>query len=217
MRTTVGPTLIFQAVDLAGVLANGVLGGLLARRLGFDPVGFVVLALISGLGGGVLRDLLLQVPPVALHNPAYLGVALAGAAIAFLVDLRGTLTHRGLVVADALALGAWAGTGATKALAQDLPLLSAILLGLVTAVGGGMIRDLVVREIPKVFSGTLYASVALVAAVAAALLALAGHPEMGMGSAILLAGVLAVAARRFGWVLPAATDLRPRIPHRRRG
>ena len=80
-----------------------------------------------------------------------------------------------------------------------------------------MIRDLVVREIPKVFSGTLYASVALVAAVAAALLALAGHPEMGMGSAILLAGVLAVAARRFGWVLPAATDLRPRIPHRRRG
>ena len=47
--------------------------------------------------------------------------------------------------------------------------------------------------------------------------ALAGHPEMGMGSAILLAGVLAVAARRFGWVLPAATDLRPRIPHRRRG
>ena len=59
MSTTVGPTLIFQAVDLAGVLANGVLGGLLARRLGFDPVGFVVLALISGLGGGVLRDLLL--------------------------------------------------------------------------------------------------------------------------------------------------------------
>ena len=217
MRTTVGPTLIFQAVDLAGVLANGVLGGLLARRLGFDPVGFVVLALISGLGGGVLRDLLLLVPPVALHNPAYLGVALAGAAIAFLVDLRGTLTHRGLVVADALALGAWAATGATKALAQDLPLLSAILLGLVTAVGGGMIRDLVVREVPKVFSGTLYASVALVAAVAAALLALTGHPEMGMGSAILLAGVLAVAARRFGWVLPAATDLRPRIPHRRRG
>ena len=148
MSTTVGPTLIFQAVDLAGVLANGVLGGLLARRLGFDPVGFVVLALISGLGGGVLRDLLLLVPPVALHNPAYLGVALAGAAIAFLVDLRGTLTHRGLVVADALALGAWAATGATKALAQDLPLLSAILLGLVTAVGGGMIRDLVVREIP---------------------------------------------------------------------
>ena len=118
MSTTVGPTLIFQAVDLAGVLANGVLGGLLARRLGFDPVGFVVLALISGLGGGVLRDLLLLVPPVALHNPAYLGVALAGAAIAFLVDLRGTLTHRGLVVADALALGAWAATGATKAAAN---------------------------------------------------------------------------------------------------
>ncbi|WP_395654164.1 TRIC cation channel family protein [Phycicoccus elongatus] len=86
MSTTVGPTLIFQAVDLAGVLANGVLGGLLVRRLGFDPVGFVVLALISGLGGGVLRDLLLQVPPVALHNPAYLGVALAGAAIAFLAS-----------------------------------------------------------------------------------------------------------------------------------
>jgi uncharacterized membrane protein YeiH len=76
-----------------------------------------------------------------------------------------------------------------------------------------MIRDLVVREIPKVFSSTLYASVALVAAVAAALLALAGHPEMGMGSAILLAGVLAVAARRFGWVLrPPPTSVRASTP-----
>ena len=202
MSTTVGPTLIFQAVDLAGVLANGVLGGLLARRLGFDPVGFVVLALISGLGGGVLRDLLLLVPPVALHNPAYLGVALAGAAIAFLVDLRGTLTHRGLVVADALALGAWAATGSGRSTCASWPRPTSTSWRRSRRGASG--------------SGTLYASVALVAAVAAALLALAGHPEMGMGSAILLAGVLAVAARRFGWVLPAATDLRPRIPHRRR-
>ena len=83
------PTPVFQAVDLGGVLANGVLGGVLARRLGFDAVGFVVLALISGLGGGMLRDTLLQMgAPVALTNPAYLACALLGALIAFLVDVR---------------------------------------------------------------------------------------------------------------------------------
>jgi uncharacterized membrane protein YeiH len=95
MATPFDPTIVFQVVDLGGVLANGVLGGVVARRLRFDPVGFVTLALISGLGGGVLRDTLLQGGvPVALTNPAYLVCGLIGALIAFLVDLRGRFTRR---------------------------------------------------------------------------------------------------------------------------
>ena len=211
------PTPVFQAVDLGGVLANGVLGGVLARRLGFDAVGFVVLALISGLGGGMLRDTLLQMgAPVALTNPAYLACALLGALIAFLVDVRGRITRRGLLLADALALGCWSATGTSKALWVGLPWLSAILLGIVTAVGGGMIRDLVVREVPSVFGGTLYASVALLASAWMAVATWWQLPNVGMAGAIVLAASMALAARRFGWHLPDATDLRAKIPRRRR-
>lgn len=219
MAAPFDPTLVFSAVDLGGVLANGVLGGVLARRLGFDPVGFVVLAIISGLGGGVLRDTLLQAgTPVALTNPAYLVTALGGALIAFVVDLRGRSTRYGLLLADVLALGAWSATGTAKALALDLPWLSAILIGIVTAVCGGMVRDLVVREVPQVFyPGTLYATVALVASGFMALATAVGSPTFGMGGAILVASVLALAARRWGWSLPDPTDLRVRISPRRRG
>ncbi|MBD4567083.1 trimeric intracellular cation channel family protein, partial [Xanthomonas citri pv. citri] len=73
-------------VDLLGVLTNGILGGVVARQLRMDLVGFVVLAIVSGLGGGMLRDTLLQQGfPVALTNPAYLTSALAGALIAYLL------------------------------------------------------------------------------------------------------------------------------------
>lgn len=212
------PTLVFQVVDLGGVLANGVLGGVLARRLGMDPVGFVVLGLISGLGGGLLRDTLLQHGfPVALTNPAYLICALAGALLAFLVDLRGRLTHQGLVLADSLALGAWAATGTAKALGLGLPWLSAILLGVVTAVAGGMIRDLVVREVPAVFyPGRLYVTVALIASAVMAVASAFGAPNVGMAGAIVVASAMVLAARRFDWRLPDPTDLRPRLHRRRR-
>lgn len=218
MATPFDPTVLFQVVDLGGVLANGVLGGVVARRMRFDPVGFVTLALISGLGGGVLRDTLLQHGvPVALTDPAYLVCGLAGALIAFLVDFRGRVTRRGLVLADALALGCWAATGTAKALGVGLPWLSAILIGIVTAVAGGMIRDLVVREVPAVFNGpTLHASPALLASLWMAAATTLGTPTLGMAGAILIAAGFALASRRFGWRLPEATDLTARIPHRRR-
>lgn len=218
MATPFDPTIVFQVVDLGGVLANGVLGGVVARRLRLDPVGFVTLALISGLGGGVLRDTLLQGGvPVALTNPAYLVCGLIGTLIAFLVDLRGRFTRRGLLLADALALGCWAATGTGKALGVGLPWLSAILLGIITAVAGGMIRDLVVREVPAIFSGpTLVASPALLASIWMAVATSLGAPTIGMAGSILIAASFALASRRFGWRLPEATDLTVRIPHRRR-
>ena len=217
MDDTFDPTVVFQVVDLGGVLANGILGGVLARRLNFDPVGFVVLAIISGLGGGMLRDTLLQAgPPVALTNPAYLGAALIGALIAFLVDVQGRFTHRSLLLADALALGCWSATGTAKAFGLGLPWLSAIFLGIITAVGGGMIRDLVVREVPAIFfPGPLNATVSLLASCFMAVALTLDQPQFGMAGAILIATVMALAARRWKWTLPVATDLRERIPHRR--
>lgn len=209
------PTLMFRIVDLGGVLANGMLGGALARRLGFDPVGFITLGVLSGLGGGLLRDTLLQVPAVALHDIAYLSTALVGAAIAFLINVDGKWSNRVLTVGDALALGCWAATGVSKALTvADLPMAAAILIGVITAVGGGMIRDIVVARVPVVFTGTLYASVALICCTEMAILVRIGQPQLGMAVAIITAGVITLVARRRGWVLPNPTHLPALFPRR---
>ena len=80
---------LIRFLDLLGVLANGLLGGAVARRFRLDPVGFVVLAIISALGGGAIRDVLLNLRPVALTDLSYLVVALSAALIAFLVPLEG--------------------------------------------------------------------------------------------------------------------------------
>lgn len=216
--STFDPGAVFDAVDLAGVLANGILGGAVARQLRMDPVGFIVLALSSALGGGVLRDTLLQAgPPVALTNPAYLFAALAGAFIAYAIELKGKWANRFLIVVDAFALGCWAATGTAKALGLDLAWLPAILIGVVTAVGGGMIRDIVVGRVPAIFGGnTLYATGALVAAVEMVVLYSLGMQNLGMGVAIVTCAVLCTVARRRGWRLPAPGEWSVRLPRRNR-
>ena len=202
---------VFDVVDLLGVLTNGILGGVVARQLRMDLVGFVVLAIVSGLGGGMLRDTLLQQGfPVALTNPAYLTTALAGALVAYLMVFGSKGTFRALFVADCLSVGCWAATGTVKALGAGLAWPPAILLGVVTAVGGGMIRDIAVGRLPAIFGGnTLYATSALLASGLMALLSVLGHPTWGMAGAIVLSAVLSVSARRFGWRLPGPANLSP--------
>lgn len=202
---------VFDVVDLLGVLTNGILGGVVARQLRMDLVGFVVLAIVSGLGGGMLRGTLLQQGfPVALTNPAYLTTALAGALVAYLMVFGSKWTFRALFVADCLSVGCWAATGTVKALGAGLAWPPAILLGVVTAVGGGMISDIAVGRLPAIFGGnTLYATSALLASGLMALLSVLGHPTWGMAGAIVLSAVLSVSARRFGWRLPGPANLSP--------
>jgi uncharacterized membrane protein YeiH len=201
----------FRVIDLTGVLANAVLGGAMARAARLDPVGFGVLAILSGLGGGLLRDTLLQQgTPVALVDPAYVLTALAGAAIAFVVHVEGRLWDRVFPYLDALALGCWAAVGAEKAIAFGLGWLPAVLLGTITAVGGGMIRDVVLRRIPSIFGGTtLYATSALIASGVMVALSRAGHPTIGLVAATLTGAALTLIARWRNWQLPEAYVWRP--------
>lgn len=206
-----------QFVDLAGVLANAILGGIAARFARLDLVGFVILAILSGLGGGLIRDTLLQRgTPVALADPVYLGVAIVGAIIAFFIPFSGKLSNRILVLIDALAVGCWAAVGVQKGLVYGLGWLPAIILGMVTAIGGGMVRDVLLMKIPTVFGGnTLYATSALVASVEMAILSSLGFPTVGSIVAILSGAALSLLARRFGWTLP--TQVRLRKPERLTG
>lgn len=205
---------LFRVVDVTGVFANGLLGGAVARTKGFDFVGFVILAIVSGTGGGMIRDVLLGVGfPVALTDPLYLTSALAGAALAFVLDFGAGWARRSLLVADALALGCWSATGAAKALGVGLAWLPAIFLGVITAVGGGMLRDVLVNQVPSVFNGPPYATISALASMEMVLLQPIDYGA-GMALAILTGGSLGILARWRQWSLPQATQWtvpRPRI------
>jgi uncharacterized membrane protein YeiH len=202
------------AVDLAAVFAAAVLGGQVAAEKNLDPVGFTALAIISGLGGGILRDVLLQHgPPLALVHPSYLITALIAAAVAFLADLQRYRPGRiVLLLVNALGLSFWAVSGSQRATAAGLGTVSCLLLGVITSVGGGVIRDVLVGNRPSIFArnGALYATAALAAAGADQALTAARLPgyaatlvSVALGSGIHLLSL------RYQWELP---NSRPDLP-----
>jgi uncharacterized membrane protein YeiH len=212
---------IFRVFDLTGVFANALLGGLIARQEKLDPIGFVVLAVLSGLGGGLIRDLLLQHgPPVALTDYAYLLTSFAGAAVSYLVRVHGRVWDRVWPIVDALALGTWAATGAQKTLGVGLGWLAAILLGTITAVGGGAVRDVVLRRIPGILGGnTLYATCAIAGSAVLVVQAELGYPTIGLVTSTIVGAGLCLLARWRGWILPSADAWSPArmIPASARG
>jgi uncharacterized membrane protein YeiH len=179
-----------------------------------DPVGFAILAILSGLGGGLLRDTFLQHgTPIALTDYAYLLTALAGAAVAFVVRVEGRAWDRAFPVLDAVALGCWASAGAQKTLAVGLGWLPAVLLGTITAVGGGMVRDVVLRRIPAIFGGnTLYATCAAIASGVMVGLYDAGLVSVGLVVSTITGAALVLLARWRGWQLPEPYSWRPHLP-----
>ena len=184
---------VTRVLDLAGVAANAILGGAVARRQRFDVVGLLGLAIISGLGGGIVRDVLLQHgPPAALTDLAYLLMALAGATVILVTQPTGKLWRRAFEVVDAAALGCWAVAGAQKTLDVGLGALPAILLGTITAVGGGAIRDVTLRRAPKVFRpGPLQATSAGIGS----LVLVAAH-ELGHATVGVVLGIVVTTGSR---------------------
>lgn len=206
-----GVSELVRWVDLIGVLGNAILGGVLARTQRLDPIGFCTLAILSGLGGGLIRDTLLQAgTPIALTDYAYILTALAGAAIAFLVRIEGRVWDAVFPWVDALALGCWAAAGAQKTLGVGLGWLPAILLGTITAVGGGFTRDVVLRRVPQVLGGnTLYATCALLASAVAVVSWEQGYADAGLLVAMVVGGGLTLLARWRRWMLPLGTNWQP--------
>lgn len=204
-------------LDLIGVLINALLGGAVARRDRLDLFGFVVIGIASGLGGGLIRDVLLQQgPPAALTNPAYIPTALAGTAIAFLLNIAPPDRSRVYLLLDAVALSVWATVGAQKTLDAGLAWLPAILLGTITAVGGGATRDLFLQRVPAVLQDRRwYASVAVLVAAVQVLGTITGLPTAGTVAGITLGVVLRALAEWRGWALPRGLKVRPPSPPRR--
>lgn len=202
--------------DLLGVLANGLLGGAVARRYQLDPVGFTVLAIISALGGGAIRDVLLNVQPVALTDLRYLTVALVAAAIAYLVRLEGRRWRQVFPWVDAIALGTWAVVGTQKALLHDIHWLPAILLGVLTACGGGVVRDMMLGNVPVILQRSeLYATAAFAGGGTLVLLHLLTTGPLASLGGVLVGGAVCLLARKRGWMLPTEPTWRPSRVRRR--
>jgi uncharacterized membrane protein YeiH len=153
-------------LDLCGTFAFGLNGALTAvRAVHLDIVGVVTLGVITALGGGAVRDLLIgDVPPATLRDWRYLALAVAGGLLAFALSRRLERLETPIVVLDAVGLSVFAVIGAEKALAAGLGIGPAVILGAVTGVGGGTIRDTLIGRIPSVLRSELYAIPALLAA-----------------------------------------------------
>lgn len=162
--TTETPLLL--SLDLAGTFAFGLNGALTAvRAVRLDIVGVVALGMITALGGGITRDILIgDLPPATFRDWRYLVVAAGGGLVAFMFARRLDRLALPITVLDAIGLSLFAVTGASKALDFGLGAGQAVILGAITGVGGGTIRDVLVQQVPTVLTSGLYAIPALVGA-----------------------------------------------------
>jgi uncharacterized membrane protein YeiH len=194
-------------VEVAATAAFAISGVLVAARQRLDVVGVIVVAGLTAFGGGTLRDVLLDRRPFfwVEHWLYVVGVALlAVGAMLWMRRRHFQPTERALLWPDALGLGLFAATGTQLALAAAMPALVAVLMGVVTAVFGGVLRDIVVNEIPAAFSGHRPYSVCAFAGgwVVVGAEALGLSQAVGLLAATALTVALRLLAVRYDWRLP---------------
>jgi uncharacterized membrane protein YeiH len=191
------------ALDWLGIVAFAVTGALVASRKEMDLFGFALLATVTGIGGGTLRDLLLGVPVFWVREPSYLIVCVIVSSVMFFIAHVPTSRYRVLLWVDALGLALFAVAGAERALLASASPVVAVTMGVVTATFGGIIRDLLGGETPVILSREIYVSAALAGAVvfvAAAGWGAQRETALGLGFAVGL-GVRTVALWN-SWSLP---------------
>jgi len=193
-------------LNLIGTFAFGLTGGILAVRKKMDLFGVLVLSVATGLGGGIMRDLILgRTPPTTLVDWRYLAAAgVAGLLVFF--DFRQIVRWSRFVTAfDAAGLAIFTVTGTTIALAAALSPVPAVLLGMLTGIGGGALRDVLAAEVPLVLRSEIYAVASLLGAI---IVALADQAQALGPSAEIIAALATFVLRMVsvwrGWKIPIA-------------
>ena len=188
----------------------GLSGGSAAVRARLDLFGVLVLAGVVGLAGGITRDLLIGVPPETFRDGRYLLAAGAAGVACFFASRGIERLHRSVLFFDAVGLSLFAVTGASKAAAAGMEPAQAVLLGAITGIGGGMLRDVLLREVPTVLRSDLYA----IPALAGAAVVVTAHEAGSDAGAFAVAGAgLCLALRligmRYGVSIPTAGNAKP--------
>ncbi|MEM7610660.1 MAG: trimeric intracellular cation channel family protein [Pseudomonadota bacterium] len=198
-------------IDLLGTFVFAVSGATVGMRRELDLFGVLVLSFAASSAGGIARDVMIgATPPAALADWRYLVVASLAGVITFYFSKLVELLRNPVQLFDAAGLGLFAVSGTSKALAFGLTPTSAILLGVLSGIGGGMVRDILVARVPVVLRSDLYA----VAALAGATVVVVAHTAaLPRGPAMLVGAVICFALRfmaiRYGWRLPIARNDAP--------
>ena len=197
---------MLAALDMIGIFVFALSGASLAVRKRLDVVGAVSLALATGLAGGILRDLFLgDTPPVAFRDQWYLLVPIAAATLTIVVPQLPRLLQRPVIIFDAAGLALFAVVGASKAVDAGVGIIAATVIGAIAATGGGVLRDVLVSEVPTIFTP---ASGLYVIPAAAGSLAVAGAAEAGIEFAAvglpvaLTVFIVRLLSVRHGWSTP---------------
>jgi uncharacterized membrane protein YeiH len=200
--------LIYTVLDLLGTFAFGVSGAVAARQQRLDLFGIATITFIVACGGGILRDLCLgTLPPAGLSSWRYLAVSLVAAAWVVCAYPMVCRMKSPVQLFDSIGLGLFAVAGAKKALAAHAGAEVAILLGMVSAVGGGVLRDILLSRVPSILQREIYASAALAGAGVEVLLNYTGATSAWTPWLTAAAcTVLRLVSLHFGWRLPSSWD-----------
>lgn len=191
--------------DLTAVGVGSLQGAMFAagfKRI--DLLGVAIIGIFSGVGGGFLRDVFLGQSPVAFTDNLYLLVATGAAFLGMLLSRVLERVDPAITVLDAISIGMFGAIGATKALALGLPVIPALFIGTVSAIGGGVLRDLMLNiPIAVMHVGSLYAVASLAGVVVLVGLLALGVPVITAGIVcVIVTALVRLLAVRFGWSLP---------------
>lgn len=193
--------------DLLGVFFFALSGALLAADRGYDIIGSLLLGALTGMGGGIVRDVILGVhPPAAFANPWYLLPPVLASAIVYLFHRQISAMDKTLIYCDALGLGLFCVTGTLKALHHGFEPWAAVFMGVITAAGGGVLRDVVANTVPTVIRhDNIYVVPALLGSVMVAVFFMLDVINVWTSTfAAIVAIILRILAVEFKWTVPMA-------------
>lgn len=203
--------IIWYMFDMIGTIAFAVSGALVGVSRKMDIFGMAVLALATAIGGGVIRDVLLgYFPPNSLRNVVYVTVVLVVTFIVFVIynsryhrNIMGPRSRASYLFADALGLASFTVTGASAGytLYPDLPIFI-VLLGTITAVGGGILRDMLAQRVPSVLKEDVYALPSIIGGIAYYLLVIGDWSGQAVYGAFTIVLVIRLLAIKYQWSLP---------------
>lgn len=210
--------IIWYMFDMIGTIAFAVSGALVGVARKMDIFGMTVLALATAIGGGIVRDVLLgYFPPNSLRNVVYVTVVLAVTVIVFLIynsryrkHAMGPRSRASYLLADALGLASFTVTGASAGfkLYPELPIFI-VLLGTITAVGGGIIRDMLAQRIPSVLKEDVYALPSIIGGIVYYLMVTSSWDSMAVYGAFTVVLVIRLLAIKYNWSLPKVGKTKP--------
>ncbi|HIJ94938.1 MAG TPA: trimeric intracellular cation channel family protein [Desulfuromonadales bacterium] len=197
---------LLYALDLLGTAAFAASGAWAGVRRDMDLFGVVLLGLVTANGGGTVRDLLLGAPPFILKNETYLYLSLMVSLLVFVFHHKMEFLQHPLQYFDAVGLGTFVVIGTGKAITYQIGFFGSVMMGVMTATAGGMIRDVLSNQVPLVLQREVYASACIAGGILLYLLHLTTFPESW---ALVVAALTVIAVRLLaiqkGWALPRAT------------